>query len=134
GGEAIQGGALMGGYWRAKINEGGAGVAFQRLRELVTTPLGASEFAKESTSERLQRHASRVVDLGWTHPEAPVNFVYNTDRMPHWSLPLSRKETLVPFFAPVMLRHMARTLRAPRPYGSLHTELLKQLNPNWAAI
>lgn len=54
--------------------------------------------------------------------------------MPHWSLPLGGRTTIVPFFAPTMLLHMARATKAPRDYGDIHRELLSSLIPAWSNV
>jgi hypothetical protein len=134
GGEALEGGALMGGNWRDKINAGGQDVALDRLRRLVTNPKATTREAREVTIDRFLEHAKKVSDLGWTHPEAPINFVYSTDRMPHWSLPLAGRSTIVPFYAPLMIPHIVTAMRDPLEYGELHKQLLSALMPSWGNV
>lgn len=134
GGEAIQGGSIMPGAWRQKILDGGFPAAEQRLISMVRGPLGPREESRQHVADILLNLARDSQRFGWNSGIAAVDYVYNFDKMPYWSNSFGSGETILPYYAPAMLTHVAQSFTNSQPYGEMHRELLRGLIPEWADV
>lgn len=134
GGEAIQGGSIMSETWRNRIIEGGFPIAQKRLVAMARGPLGATEDSREQTAETLLRLADESRRLDWRSATSSVDYVYNFDKMPYWSNNFGSSESVLPYYSPAMLKHIAQTFNHLQPYGEMHRQLLRALIPEWAEV
>lgn len=134
GGEAIQGGSIISDAWRDRIVEGGFPVAEKRLVAMVRGPMGASEESRESTAETVLQMANESRRFDWKSNTSSIDYVYNFDKMPYWSNNFGSAESVLPYYSPAMLTHIAQAFNHLQPYGEMHRQLLKALIPEWANV
>src|SRR5699024_11660341 len=109
GGESLQGGALFGGAWRAKLDHEGAEGALNRMIGMVSAPLGTSKVARDTAAEAVEWRIREGEELGLNRAHGLLNYFYNSERMPFWSSSFSSRSTLTPYYSSGLLDRIVHT-------------------------